>query len=141
MPSAPISHFLLNRDWGKNEGSAQLNLFITDDKMTSYSKFLSTTIHELAHSTGNKDRLNRHSLMRYGGHDSRSLEELTAEITVLFSLARFNDDDIDKKFLMNNIGLYLQSWLSLDMRKEERISKLLIASKSSAMAEKYIFTE
>ena len=111
------------------------------EKMTSYSKFVSTTIHELAHSTGNKNRLNRHSLMEYGGHDSRSLEELTAEITVLFSLARFNDDDIDKDFLRNNIGLYLQSWLSQDMTKEKRVSKLLIASKSSSMAERYIFTE
>ena len=111
------------------------------DKMTSYSKFLSTTIHELAHSTGNKNRVNRHSLMKYSGHDSRSLEELTAEITVLFSLARFNDNDIDKKFLKNNIGLYLQSWLSQDMTPEKRVSKLLIASKSSSMAEKYIFTE
>ena len=111
------------------------------DKMTSYSKFVSTTIHELAHSTGHKDRLNRHSLMAYGGHDSRSLEELTAEITVLFSLGRFNDDDLDKDFLKNNIGLYLQSWLSQDMLKETRVSKLLIASKSSAMAERYIFTE
>ena len=79
--------------------------------------------------------------MEYGGHDSRSLEELVAEITVLFSLARFNDDDIDKKFLKNNIGLYLQSWLSQDMTKEKRVSKLLIASKSSSMAERYIFTE
>ena len=112
------------------------------DKMTDYSKFVSTTIHELAHSTGHKDRKNRHSLMTYDGH-SRSLEELVAEITVLFSLNRFNDDDLDKDFLRNNIGLYLQSWLGhakKELTKEKRVSRLLIASRESATAEKYIFT-
>ena len=140
MKNVPTVNFHLEETAFYNRLDDSINIR-PSDKMTSYSKFLSTTIHELAHSTGNKDRLNRHSLMRYGGHDSRSLEELTAEITVLFSLARFNDDDIDKDFLRNNIGLYLQSWLSQDMLKEDRVSKLLIASKSSAMAEKYIFTD
>tara|TARA_R100000781_G_scaffold63963_1_gene40471 strand:+ start:247 stop:1431 length:1185 start_codon:yes stop_codon:yes gene_type:complete len=140
MENVPTVNFHLEETAFYNRLDDSINIR-PSDKMTSYSKFLSTTIHELAHSTGNKDRLNRHSLMRYGGHDSRSLEELTAEITVLFSLGRFNDDDLDKDFLRNNIGLYLQSWLSQDMLKEDRVSKLLIASKSSSIAERYIFTE
>jgi len=139
MKNVPIINFHLQETAFYNRLDDSINVR-PSDKMTTESKFISTTIHELAHSTGHKNRLNRHSIMKYG-HDDRSLEELTAEITVLFSLARFNDDDIDKEFLKNNIGLYLRSWLSQDIQKEKRVSKLLIASKSSGMAEDYIFTE
>jgi antirestriction protein ArdC len=70
--------------------------------------YLETLIHELAHSTGNKKRLNRSNLFdNYANHsESRGEEELIAEIAVSIAAARLGVE-ID----FDNVASYAQSWL------------------------------
>lgn len=71
-----------------------------------------TLYHELIHSTGHPDRLNREEVVHtdgFGG-EKYAKEELTAEIGACFLSAQSGIDIADKRLLTNGVS-YLQSWL------------------------------
>lgn len=72
-------------------------------------EYYSTLFHELIHSTGHKDRLNRDGIMKMNrfGSEDYSKEELVAEIgaAMLCGQARIDNHTIE------NSGAYIQSWL------------------------------
>lgn len=69
--------------------------------------FLSTMLHEVAHSTGHPDRLNR-DIGDFFGSQSYSREELVAELS---SAVVGQTYGVSKTILENN-ACYLESWLS-----------------------------
>ncbi|MDD7411486.1 ArdC family protein [Fusobacterium gastrosuis] len=73
----------------------------------SEQTFYSTALHELAHSTGHKDRFNRDLNGKFGS-DSYSKEELIAELSSVFSGMKLplNFDNS----VLDNSKAYLQSW-------------------------------
>ena len=107
--------------------------------MLSDENFLETVIHELIHSTNHQTRTNRRNKVIYNETHGRSLEECVAEIGMLYSLKRFDDNAIDKDKIYNNAGLYIKGWLSMFKTKKEKVERLLIAAKLADQAEKYIF--
>jgi|TARA_R100000084_G_C4638817_1_gene142606 antirestriction protein ArdC len=109
------------------------------NEMLNYSFFYETLVHELIHSTGHENRLDRHSKLNYLKHDHRSTEELVAELGMFMSLDRVDDKDLDKKQIYNNVGQYLKSWLEQDNTKAKKIEKLMIASEFADQSERYIF--
>ena len=72
-------------------------------------EFYSTLFHEMIHSTGHKERLNRESVVEMNsfGSQSYSKEELVAEIgaSMLCGVAGIDNETID------NSASYIQSWL------------------------------
>ncbi len=76
----------------------------------SISEFYSTLFHELVHSTGHPDRLNRKELTAIAsfGDETYSKEELTAEMgaAMLCALA-----GVDTENSFTNSVAYIQSWL------------------------------
>lgn len=72
--------------------------------------YYSVLIHELAHSTGHPDRLNRSTLVEYApfGSQTYSKEELCAEITTCFAC---NYLGIDTPQLQTNSQAYIKGWL------------------------------
>ena len=71
-----------------------------------------TLYHELIHSTGHPDRLNREEVVHsdgFGG-EKYAKEELMAEIGACFLAAQSGINIADKRLLTNGIS-YLQSWL------------------------------
>ena len=109
------------------------------NEMLNFSYFYETVVHELIHSTGHTNREDRHNKLNYTNHESRSTEELVAELGMFMSLDRVSDNDLDKKQIYNNVGNYLKSWLGHDNTKAKKIEKLMIASELSDYAERYIF--
>ena len=107
--------------------------------MESSEKWIETLLHELIHSTNHENRTNRRSKVIYSGHDGKSLEECIAEIGMLFSLRRFNDNAIDKSIIYKNAGAYLKSWLSKQSTDKQKVERLLTAARYAEYAEKYIF--
>lgn len=70
--------------------------------------------HELIHSTGHRDRLNRKELVEtegFGG-ENYSKEELTAELGACFLSAHCGIQLEADKTLLQNSAAYLQGWLS-----------------------------
>ena len=79
------------------------NTFISNEH------FLSTSLHEMAHSTGHPDRLNR-PLMNKFGSEEYALEELNAEISTIFIRSDLNIDLDMSSVFKHNIG-YIASWI------------------------------
>jgi antirestriction protein ArdC len=77
-----------------------------------------TIAHELAHSTGHKDRLDRTDLTKDYGTDNaaRGKEELIAEISsaILASMFGVNSD-------FDNTAAYVQSWLEALQNNPEMV--------------------
>jgi len=97
----------------------------------STEKYYSTLAHELVHSTGHTDRLNRATVMSgtfFENHDY-SFEELIAEIGASFlsAIGGINNEDTEK-----NSVAYLQSWI----RALQNDSKLIF--KASTQAQKAV---
>ena len=107
--------------------------------MATPEAWIETLLHELIHSTNHENRTNRRSKVIYSGHDGKSLEECIAEIGMLFSLRRFNDNAIDKSIIYKNAGAYLKSWLSKQSTDKQKVERLLTAARYAEYAEKYIF--
>ena len=107
--------------------------------MATPEAWIETVLHELIHSTNHENRTNRRSKVIYSGHDGKSLEECIAEIGMLFSLRRFNDNAIDKSIIYKNAGAYLKSWLSKQSTDKQKVERLLTAARYAEYAEKYIF--
>lgn len=93
--------------------------------------FYRTLFHELVHSTGHEDRLNRTSLVNYEYDNNRPFEELVAELgsALLCRQAGLTQED-----LFNNSIAYLQSWFKwLDGNEEKFLSALTEAQKAVKM--------
>lgn len=96
--------------------------------------YYATLFHELAHSTGHKNRLNRDSFHKncpFGSHEY-SKEELVAELTSSFLQAEsgiFNEDQL------KNSSAYLQSWLKA-LKNDKNL--FLTASQAAQKAFDYI---
>ena len=88
-----------------------------DDKITlpprkffkSDEAFLGTLLHEMSHSTGNEERLNRDIKNRFGT-EKYAIEELTAELSCVFLEAEL-DKDID--FTRQDHINYFNSWIQV----------------------------
>jgi antirestriction protein ArdC len=82
----------------------ELNQFHSD------SEYYSTLFHEMAHSTGHQNRLNRKEVVttnQFGSCDY-GLEELTAELTAAYLCAEIG---ISNETLERNSIAYLQNWM------------------------------
>lgn len=97
-------------------------------------EYYSTLYHELVHSTGHANRLNRDGIvdMHFFGDETYSREELVAEMGAAFML---NILGIETEKAMKNSAAYIQSWL----RALKNDNKMIIAAASKAeKAVKYI---
>ena len=101
-------------------------------QFTGADEYYSTLFHEMGHSTGAKDRLNRKSLQdvnNFGDH-AYSREELVAEFTACFLCGDAGIEDTRE-----NSAAYLRGWLA----KLEDDPKLLVqASAQANKAARYI---
>lgn len=97
------------------------------------SEYYSTVFHELIHSTGHKNRLDRNfkSTTRFGDCDY-SKEELVAEIGASYLCSVSNVEDKDS--FKNNVG-YIQGWL----KALENNNRLVVSAASKAQkASEYV---
>ena len=101
-------------------------------QFTGADEYYSTLFHEMGHSTGSKDRLNRKSLQdvnSFGDH-AYSREELVAEFTACFLCGDAGIEDTRE-----NSAAYLRNWIG----KLEDDPKLLIqAAAQATKAARYI---
>ena len=101
------------------------------------NEYYSTTFHELTHSTGHKNRLNRlqtGAVAAFGSEDY-SKEELVAEIgsATLMSIAR-----IETPKTFRNSTAYIQNWLQV-LRNDNKF--IVSASSKAEKAVNYILAE
>jgi len=97
--------------------------------------YYSVKIHEIAHSTGHKSRLNRETLVNNDGFGKEiySREELVAELTASYVMG-VTGFETEKTF--DNSVAYLQSWI----KALKNDSKMIFwASKEAEKASNYIF--
>ena len=76
----------------------------------SEEAFLSTTLHEMCHSTGHESRLNR-DLTGFFGTKKYAKEELIAELGSIFTQARLNIKLEGEHF--NDHTVYLKAWVKV----------------------------
>lgn len=97
------------------------------------NEYYSTMFHEMAHSTGHKDRLNREGItnMATFGSETYSKEELVAEITA--SLLCGETGIINRT--IENTTAYIQSWLRV-LKNDKRL--IVSASQQAQKAADYI---
>jgi antirestriction protein ArdC len=90
------------------------------EQFKSEQSFFETLVHELAHSTGHRSRLDRTELLdNYGKHlESRGEEELIAEITVALVAGR-----LGVKIDFENVAAYAKSWLPAVKNNPQMIVK------------------
>lgn len=79
------------------------------EQHNSANEFYSTLFHELAHSTGHKDRLNRFASTMFFGNENYSREELVAEATAASVL---NALGLEEANTFRNSAGYIQGWAS-----------------------------
>ncbi len=76
--------------------------------------YYSVLLHEVGHSIGHKDRLNRTGVTGMVDKTEYAREELIAELTSVLLNTRFNihiDEDFDNKY--NNNLAYIESWIQI----------------------------
>lgn len=109
------------------------------EQFDEIAEYYSTFFHELTHSTGHRDRLNRKGFepgaMVAFGSETYSQEELVAEIGSAMCLNKVGIE-CDKAF-KNSIG-YLQGWLKA-LKNDPKM--IVFASAQAEKATKYIFNE
>ena len=98
---------------------------------SSYEKFFATAMHECAHSTGAKKRLNRLKGSRFGD-EAYSLEELTADMTQNFIFAELG---INSSEVYDNSIAYMKGWLSA---LKNNVQMIVSASSRAEKATNYI---
>jgi antirestriction protein ArdC/DNA polymerase III epsilon subunit-like protein len=105
------------------------------EQFESEGEFLETLFHELTHSTGHQDRLDRKDLSdRYATHrDARGEEELIAELGAALLAARLNVN-LD----LVQIASYAQSWLT---PLQNDTSMILKAAQKAQAAVDYMLGE
>lgn len=99
------------------------------EQFQNNAEYYSTLFHELTHSTGHPNRLNRLTKTAAFGEDDYSAEELVAEIGSASIMATLG---IENKATFRNSAAYIQNWL-----KALKNDKRLIVT-ASAKAEKAI---
>ena len=107
------------------------------EQFQNEAEYYSTAFHELTHSTGHKnrlDRLNSATTARFGSEDY-SKEELVAEIG---SANLMNILGIETKGSFRNSTAYIQNWLSV-LRSDAKF--IVSASCKAEKAVKYILNE
>lgn len=82
------------------------NSFITNED------FLRTTLHEMAHSTGHPDRLNRPMMNMFGTPDY-AREELNAELGAIFTKFDLGIDFETEGYIEERHKQYIKSWISI----------------------------
>ena len=130
MPNAPIIQHNEPRAYYRPStdiiNMPKHELFQTDEE------YYATAFHELIHSTGHTNRLNRSEVMdhnQFGSHDY-SREELIAEMGAIFLC---NEVGLDAPF--NNSLAYLKSWLG---KLKDDVKMLVVASGRAQKAVDYI---
>jgi antirestriction protein ArdC len=105
------------------------------DAFETTANFYEIVMHEIAHSTGAAERLNRASMIDYvGDHEapnSRCREELTAEITAAFLMAEAGIVDE----AIGNMAAYCKSWAAL-LREDKRA--IIVAAGAAQRAADYV---
>lgn len=89
------------------------------------SEFYSTAFHEIVHSTGAQNRLDRLSKTAYFGSTEYSQEELVAEIGACGLLSMLN---LETQSSFKNNSAYIQSWLKVLQNDK----KLIVYASSKA---------
>lgn len=96
--------------------------------------FLATALHEMGHSTGHPDRLNRDQVNSFGS-PGYAREELVAELCAVFTQARLNVKLEGEHF--NNHTAYLESWIKA---LENNPNELYKAATDAEKASERIYT-
>ena len=78
------------------------------DYFLSNEAFYATALHEIAHSTGHEDRLNRELGKSFGTHEDYALEELNAEFAAAMLSEKYGLPMTEER--LNNHAVYLKSW-------------------------------
>ena len=99
------------------------------------NEYYSTTFHELIHSTGHKNRLNRISKMARFGNEDYSKEELVAEIG---SAGIMNILGIETPKTFKNSTAYIQNWITV---LKNDVKMIVNASSQADKAIAYIMAE
>ena len=100
-------------------------------------EFYSTLFHEMTHSTGHKNRLDREDVKdcMYFGSENYSKEELCAELGSAFLINKLG---IASSKSFNNSTAYIQSWLRV-LKNDKKF--IISASSRAEKAVKYILNE
>lgn len=99
------------------------------------NEFYSTFYHEMVHSTGHKNRLNRLEKDAHFGNEVYSKEELVAE---LGSASIMNMLGLETKKTLRNSAAYIQSWIKV-LKNDPRF--IVSAAGKAERAVKYILNE
>jgi len=127
----------ISNDGGSRAYYSPLNDSIHMPKQNHFvgsEEYYSTLIHEIAHSTGHRSRLNRETLVKNVafGSDVYSKEELVAELSASFVLGVTG---IATKETETNSAAYLQSWI----KSFKNDTKMIFwASKEATKSTNYI---
>lgn len=78
------------------------------DYFLSNEAFYATALHEIAHSTGHEDRLNRELGKSFGTLEEYALEELNAEFAAAMLSEKYGLPMTEER--LNNHAVYLKSW-------------------------------
>lgn len=78
------------------------------DYFLSNEAFYATALHEIAHSTGHEDRLNRELGKNFGKLEEYALEELNAEFASAMLSEKYGLPMTEER--LNNHAVYLKSW-------------------------------
>lgn len=78
------------------------------DRFLSNEAFYATALHEIAHSTGHEDRLNRELGKSFGTLEDYALEELNAEFAAAMLSEKYGLPMTEER--LNNHAVYLKSW-------------------------------
>lgn len=107
------------------------------EQYTNINEYYSTTFHELTHSTGHKNRLDRlHTAADAAfGSETYSKEELVAEIG---SASIMNLLGIETPQTFKNSAAYIKNWLSV-LKNDNKF--IVSASSKAEKAVNYIFSE
>lgn len=107
------------------------------EQYTNINEYYSTTFHELTHSTGHKNRLDRLHIGADAafGSETYSKEELVAEIG---SASIMNLLGIETPQTFKNSAAYIKNWLSV-LKNDNKF--IVSASSKAEKAVNYIFSE
>ena len=103
------------------------------NQFKSLDGFYGVVLHEMAHSTGHHDRLDRR-IRNLFGSEEYALEELVAEMSSMFLMAHYNVSNNDTE--INSVA-YLQSWLKA-LKNDKRC--IFTASNQAQRVLEYITT-
>lgn len=98
------------------------------ESFKSENYLLATAFHEMIHSTGHRDRLNRNLSGEFGSKDYAK-EELVAELGAIFLQAQLGIKIEEEHF--NNHAAYLKSWISILKKDPNELFKAAALSEKA----------